>query len=322
MRRAVQRLGPAPASRDFFQAITAATAAQAAAEAALFRDRFPELAAGGRTTSGALVRRLNGMFLEHVRTSWAPATLRRLAAALDETQAADAALGLPAVSGADPAAACAMAAAEAQRMLAERLPPLVHRCCREVLEPLRRRLAALPPPGPPGGTGPAAQWEAECGDAARACEEGAAEWAAFWRRALREALDDGPAGSPPGAGGASRKRGRVSGEAGRREAFRLSRFPAFVQAAAARGDAVVTELAAAALKDAAATAEAFFSAAARTRAPARGALVVDAAAWPGVAAGGGVPAWVRARANLGGAAASVAVDFDREGLQARRLRAC
>ena len=50
---------------------------QAAAEEAFFAEHMPEEAAAGRATSGALVRGLSGMFLQHVRTEWAPATLRR-----------------------------------------------------------------------------------------------------------------------------------------------------------------------------------------------------------------------------------------------------
>jgi hypothetical protein len=59
---------------------------QAAAEEAFFQRRMPAAAAAGRASSGALVAGLSVMFLRHVRTGWAPATMERPSQALNWAQ--------------------------------------------------------------------------------------------------------------------------------------------------------------------------------------------------------------------------------------------
>ena len=207
---------------------------QAAAEEAFFAEDMPEEAAAGRATSGALVRGLSEMFLQHVRTGWAPATLRRLEAALETARREDAALGLPALAGRS-----AEEVERARRLATEAVRASINRgcgevgqaCCREVLEPLKRRLARLV--RSEGAGVPAEEaadaWAAEAGEVLDACREAAGRWREWWVGRARGLV---VRGEGAGAGGDGRC------------AFAVERFPAYVEAVLVRGAAAASAAAA------------------------------------------------------------------------------
>ena len=189
---------------------------EAAAEAAFFAEHMPAAAAAGRATGGGLVRGLSGMFLEHVRTGWAPATLRRLGAALNSARRDDAALGLPALAGDDVGLARRLAAAAARRNLEAGLGEAGQACCKEVLDPMKRRLGRLVRGEWAGLRAGEAEdaWAAEAADVGAECRRAAGEWRAWWaeRASKLVVMEDAAAA------------------AGGRAAFRLERFPMYVEA--------------------------------------------------------------------------------------------
>lgn len=198
---------------------------QAQAEADFFRQYMPEELSAGRAGSGALVAGLKGMFLEHVRASWAPETLRLLDRALATARAENARLGLPELGGrteAERARARALCTAAWRRAIEAGMPAAEAACCCAVLAPLksalgravtaeRRRL-------------PVEQAVAESEEEEEAvrnlCARKAAEWGLWWRLRLPSLLKVEDA--------------RVRGPAG---PFALQRFPRFVAAAVRLGQA-------------------------------------------------------------------------------------
>jgi DNA-binding beta-propeller fold protein YncE len=263
---------------------------QAAAEAAFFAEHMPEEAAAGRATSGALVEGLSGMFLQHVRAGWAPATLQRLEAALETARREDAALGVPALGGGS-----AEEVERARRLAAEAVRANITRgygeagqaCCREMLEPLKRRLAGLvPSEGAAVRAEEAADaWGAEAAGVVDACREAAGRWREWWvgrawELVVREAV---------GGDGSSR--------------FAVERFPAYVEAVLAR--------AAAAASAAAAEAEAAAVEAVRR-------FYDDASPWARFMSDlGAAPATVRVQRDVGQLVERVVVVFLRGGRAVR-----
>jgi hypothetical protein len=76
--------------------------AQAAAELSTFRNmQLGQLLDDGYASHGALVSRLNSMFLDHLKTTWAPKTLRRLSCEQSKLAYANALLGMPPAHEAD-----------------------------------------------------------------------------------------------------------------------------------------------------------------------------------------------------------------------------
>jgi hypothetical protein len=119
---------------------------QAAAEAAFFAGHMPEEVEAGRATCGALIAGVSRVFLEHLKTEWAPATMRRLDAAIEQARRDDAALGLPELAGRTPdevAQAQILAAAAAARLMTGGSATVERECCQLVLEPLRRRVVEM-----------------------------------------------------------------------------------------------------------------------------------------------------------------------------------
>jgi hypothetical protein len=259
---------------------------QAAAEEAFFAEHMPEEAAAGRATSGALVQGLSGMFLQHVRTGWAPATLRRLEAALETARREDAALGLPALAGRS-----AEEVARAQRLAAVAVRANIERvfgeagqaCCREVLEPLKRRLAGLVrSEGAAVRAEEAADaWAAEAGEVLDACREAAGRWREWWVGRARELV----VGEGAGADG--------------RCAFGVERFPAYVEAVLVRGAAAASAAAARAEAAAAEAVARFYD---------------DASPWARFTSDlGAAPATVRVQRDVGQLVERVVVAFLRGG---------
>jgi hypothetical protein len=69
---------------------------QAAAEVRTFRDmQLGKLLDDGHASHGALVSRLNSMFLDHLKRTWAPKTLRMISCEQNKLAYANALLGMP-----------------------------------------------------------------------------------------------------------------------------------------------------------------------------------------------------------------------------------
>jgi len=70
---------------------------QAAAEVSTFRDmlQLGQLLDDGYASHGALVSRLNSMFLDHLKRTWAPKTLRMISCEQSKLPYANALLGMP-----------------------------------------------------------------------------------------------------------------------------------------------------------------------------------------------------------------------------------
>ena len=194
-------------------------------EDVFFAAQMPEEARAGRATCRALVRGLSEMFLEHVRTGWAPVTLRRLEAALEGVRREDAGLGLPALGGGS-----AEEAARARRLVSEAARRNIgwgygeaaQACCREVLGPLKARLEALVRSEWMALRAEAAAdaWAAEAAGVLAECRRAADGWRAWWTgRASRLIVCEEAAaeGRPP---------------------FRVGRFPRYAEALLDRSGAV------------------------------------------------------------------------------------
>lgn len=73
---------------------------QARDEVRFFREHgFEEDIVAGRATTQGLINRINAMYLDHVRASWVPRTVSKLAAELEDCRKRQRQLGLPAGSG-------------------------------------------------------------------------------------------------------------------------------------------------------------------------------------------------------------------------------
>ena len=263
---------------------------QAAAEQAFFAEHMPEEVAAGRATSGALVRGLSRMFLQHVRAGWAPATMRRLEAALETARREDAALGLPALAGRS-----AEEVGRARRLAAEAVRANITRgygeagqaCCREVLEPLKRRLAELVrSEGADVLAEEAADaWDVEAAGVVAVCREAAGQWQEWWVGRARELVV------------------RDGADAVGRSGFVVERFPGYVEAVLARAAGVA----------AAATTQAE---AAAVEAVAR--FYDDASLWARFTSDlGAAPATVRVERDVGQLVERVVVAFLRGGRAVR-----
>jgi DNA-binding beta-propeller fold protein YncE len=260
-------------------------------EAAFFAEHMPEEAAAGRATSGALVEGLSGMFLQHVRAGWAPATLRLLEAALETARREVAALGMPALAGGS-----AEEVERERRLAAEAVRANITRgygqagqaCCREVLEPLKRQLAGLV--GSEGAAVLAEEatdaWGAEAAGVVDACREAAGRWQEWWvvgraRELVVREAEVGDGSSP----------------------FAVERFPAYVKAVLARAAAAVDAAAAEAEAAAVETVRCFYD---------------DASPWVRFTSDlGAAPATVRVQRDVGQLVERVVVGFLRGGRAVR-----
>jgi hypothetical protein len=224
---------------------------QAEAETAFFKQHMPAEHAAGRTTSGALVAGLSDMFLEHVRSGWAPDTIRRLDEAQAETLRQSSRLGFPPLAGRSPE----------EVALARELAPKVARlgirggyskafqaCCREVLAPLTHRITALLPNDVAQGGMKVEEavdmWKAEADAVRDECKRTAAAWGAWWVEyipRLMEWEEQGP------------------GRGERESSFLVGRFPCYVSAAVGRGEAVVKGVVAGVVASAGDTIERYYA---------------------------------------------------------------
>ena len=202
---------------------TARLRRQADAEVTWFAKHMAADIAKGRTGCGAVVRGISGMFLSHVREGWAPVTLRRLEKALDAARRENAALGLPALAGktADEVALTRGLAAKAMLSGVEvGFETSVQTCCKEVLGPLKMRLAAAlgPESAAVRAEKVAAVWAAEAQAVQDECDQTIATWITWWEARMTELSEwERAAGSD----------------------FVLGRFPLYVDALAIRGIAAV-----------------------------------------------------------------------------------
>ena len=197
---------------------------QAAAECAFFAENMPEEAAAGRAMCGALVQGLSGMFLEHVRTGWGPATMLRLEAAVEGVRREDAELGLPILAGRSEEEV-----ERARRLALEAVRQNIklgygeagQTCCREMLEPLKQRLGELVLSEWTGLRAEAAAgaWAGESAAVLAECKRAAGKWRGWWVARARELV----LGEEAGAEG--------------RAAFQVRRFPRYVEAVLERAGA-------------------------------------------------------------------------------------
>ena len=214
---------------------------QAEAETAFFKQHMPVEHAAGRTTSGALVAGLSDMFLEHVRSGWAPDTIRRLDEAQAETLRQSARLGFPPLAGRSP---------EEIAQARERVPEVARlgikggyskafqTCCREVLAPLTHRIKALLPDdhddvahwqGAMNVEEAVDMWKAEADAVRDECRRTAVVWGTWWAENIPRLMEweKQPEEQGRGAGGSS---------------FLVGRFPCYVAAAVKRAESVVKEV--------------------------------------------------------------------------------
>jgi hypothetical protein len=121
---------------------------QAAAELDFFQKFMPteSVCTSGRATSGALVRGLSVMFLEYVRSGWAPTTVKMLEAALDEAHQANARLGLPALAGQSQSDVCLarkLVVAATVQNIKDGFCEVERECCDQLLRPMEKTLKTL-----------------------------------------------------------------------------------------------------------------------------------------------------------------------------------
>ena len=169
---------------------TAGLRRQAEEEEIFFQQRMPAAMAAGRATSGALVAGLSRMFLEHVRTGWAPLTMRRLKRALERAQRDSAKLGLPVLAGqsAEEVRQARKLATEAARCNIEGgYSNAGQDCYRDVLVPLKPLLEQLVTNKAQVRVEVAADtWKQEAGAVLEECRQGLRTWGQWWRDRLRE----------------------------------------------------------------------------------------------------------------------------------------
>ena len=201
---------------------------QAVAETAFFAEHMPEEFSAGRAACGALVRGLSEMFLMHVRTGWAPKTLRKLESALEPLRAENESLGLPALDGQSPeeverARKCATRAA--RRNIAQGYKEEEQACCRQVLEPLKQKLVERMQ-----GNARSLQteeasdhdlWAEESAEVLKICQRAADKWQSWWVARAQKLVVKQKTGAEE------------------RAPFRVERFPRYVRAVLGMADTVV-----------------------------------------------------------------------------------
>jgi hypothetical protein len=168
---------------------TARLRRQAAEEEAYFNEQMPAETAARRTTCGALVRGLSGMFLQHVRDGWAPATLQLLAAAKEAAEREDTALGLPALAGSTSEQfdlARKLATETVQLGIDGGYGDIGQACCKEMLEPLKQQIKGLVQGQWTGRAEEAAKaWAKEAAAVLEECRRAAAKWQQWWLEKAR-----------------------------------------------------------------------------------------------------------------------------------------
>ena len=233
--------------------------AQASAEEAILEAKLPGAVAAGQASCGALVRRLNTLFLRYLRTTWLPATLNRLREAEQAVEERAGDLGLPAITSvADRALGRRLACSTAREAIERQADKLMRECCAEVLEPLRQRLTGSVPVS---RTAPARAvrvvLSAERAEVDAACRAAAATWSERWLAGLRQVLVEEPPPPRQLAGALRRRRADYEEDGG--AGFRLRRFPSFVEAVERRAADLLEGGKEAMLAGAARCADAFYA---------------------------------------------------------------
>ena len=114
--------------------------AQAAEECAVFNEiGLTDLVEEGRASHGALVSRLNDMFVKHLETTWVPNTLRKIAAEKKKMEFEHAKLGMPPAHEEAVLAPVREAIVEAMEGACDRsVPSLLKEYSASVLHPMKR----------------------------------------------------------------------------------------------------------------------------------------------------------------------------------------
>ena len=192
---------------------------QAVDEESFVREKLAGVIGAGRAGCGALVERLQGWYLQCVRESWAPGTIRLVKGAIEKAGCESAGLGVPEFEqgGRENAERARQGAAkEALRKMGSGTDGLMDGCWDQVLDKVKEELVGILGESISGAKASSvpARWRAQQAKFDATCTEAVEAWARYWasnvRRVLQEMEADGGAGA--GAG------------------FVLGRFPLFIDA--------------------------------------------------------------------------------------------
>jgi hypothetical protein len=204
---------------------------QAHAEDEFMREKLPALLLAGNAGCGALIERLTRQFMQFLKESWGPKTVKLLHEALEDATMENLALGLPAFNLAGPKHASDArqhAVADAKARLERGKRDIVQGCCGKALAALKKRLKAVTSASflnlDPSEL--ADRWQKQRDDFEMACEEAVSSWSAAWVGSFKEKLQQPqqPAATKPDA-----PQQQVDAAS-----FELGRFPAFINAIVAR----------------------------------------------------------------------------------------
>jgi hypothetical protein len=204
---------------------------QAFAEDEFMREKLPALLLSGNAGCGALIERLSRQFMQFLKDSWGPKTVKLLHEALHDARVENIALGLPAyhTGGLEQSAQARQGAVDdAKSRLETGKKIIVQGCCGKMLGSLKKRLQGLT----------AARlvnmdpselsdlWKKQRDEFEIVCEEAVTAWISAWIESLREMLQQ-PQQAP------ATKPDSVEQEEDA-ASFELGRFPAFITAIVAR----------------------------------------------------------------------------------------
>ena len=129
------------APNDAEPGLLAKIALQAKQEDGFFKAHMPDLHPN-TVSCRALIMRMNEMYTNHLKVTWAPATINLIENACELAQEQNSKLGLPEyhICRDD---AVELAVIEAKKILETSLPDVVQNCCRVILKPLKNDLKVL-----------------------------------------------------------------------------------------------------------------------------------------------------------------------------------
>jgi len=168
---------------------------QASHEQKFLRQKMKAQVQKGRAGCGALVDKVNKLFMEFLARQWAPETVRKLDAAIQASKLDNVRMGEPCFHEMDQKRATqarALAVVEARKMLGERNSQLVQQCCRSLLETIRAKL--IQASSSKLDRVPADKvcelWNEQHRKLSDECEKGVAEWGAYWAKEVKLVLEE------------------------------------------------------------------------------------------------------------------------------------
>jgi len=180
-----------------------------------------------RAGCGALVKRVQSMFVEFLRKDWGPKTVRMLTEAREVAELENAVMGMPAFpSTVIPdrmAEARRLASEDATKRLEKSLTELMQTCTKEVLRPLKTKLLEVATPLkdlPLAAV--CAKWQEQQAQAEAEWRKAVDLWGEHWLEGVRTALEKRTP-EPKGSGG--NRSERIANPM-----FEVGRFPALVEA--------------------------------------------------------------------------------------------